>query len=70
MKTVKIWDIETGTLLHVLAAPRRPIALEFDEDVLLVATSKGYLPYGRGTSATKLFSSATDHGVTRMTRLF
>lgn len=43
MKTVKIWDIGTGTLLHVFAAPQRPIALEFDGDVLLLATSKGHL---------------------------
>jgi WD40 repeat protein/pimeloyl-ACP methyl ester carboxylesterase len=42
-KTVKVWDIETGNTLHVFAAPQRPIALEFHEDVLLVATSKGYL---------------------------
>lgn len=43
MKMVKVWDIETGQTLHVLAAPQRPIALEFDDDVLLVATSKGQL---------------------------
>lgn len=43
MKTIKIWDIESGQPLHVLAAPQRPIALEFNDDVLLVATSKGQL---------------------------
>lgn len=43
MKTVKVWDIETGVPLHVLAAPQKPIPLEFDEDVLMVATSKGHL---------------------------
>lgn len=43
MKTVKIWDIDTGQPLHVLAAPPRPIALEFDNDFLIVATSKGQL---------------------------
>lgn len=43
MRMVKVWDIETGNHLHVLDAPPRPIALEFDDDNLLVATSKGQL---------------------------
>lgn len=43
IKTVKVWHIETGSPLHVFAAPQRPIALEFREDVLLVAISKGHL---------------------------
>lgn len=43
MKTLKIWDVQTGQALYTLDAPQRPVTLDFVDQFLLVATSKGYL---------------------------
>lgn len=43
MKLIKVWDVHSGIVLHVLEAPPRPISLAFDKDVLMVASQKNYL---------------------------
>ncbi|OAG43151.1 hypothetical protein AYO21_02437 [Fonsecaea monophora] len=43
LKNVTVWNSRTGDALHRLSAPFRPIALEFDKDVLLVASRRNFL---------------------------
>ena len=43
MKTIRIWDVRSGQIIHHLAAPPRPIELSFDKNLLMVASSKNYL---------------------------
>ncbi|KAF5560596.1 nacht wd [Fusarium phyllophilum] len=38
IKTTKIWDIRTGQVVHTLVSPPRPLGMEFDGDMLLVAS--------------------------------
>jgi WD40 repeat protein len=42
-KMIKVWDLKTGTMIHELECPPRPIAMAFDGPKLLVASQKGYL---------------------------
>jgi len=42
-KMVKIWNIQSGEVVHNLKAPQRPLAMEFDEDALLVASHGNYI---------------------------
>lgn len=43
MKTVKVWDVRRDEEIHCFKAPPRPIALEFDDDSVVVASTKNYL---------------------------
>ncbi|KLU90348.1 hypothetical protein MAPG_09311 [Magnaporthiopsis poae ATCC 64411] len=43
MKSLNIWDIRAGAVLRRLASPPRPLAMVFDEDMLLVASDKNYI---------------------------
>ncbi|KAG9496700.1 hypothetical protein J7337_011481 [Fusarium musae] len=38
IKTTKIWDIRTGQVVHTLVSPPRPLGMEFDGDMLLIAS--------------------------------
>lgn len=42
-KMIKVWDLKTGTMIHELNSPPRPIAMAFDGPKLLVASQKGFL---------------------------
>ncbi|PCD29344.1 hypothetical protein AU210_011882 [Fusarium oxysporum f. sp. radicis-cucumerinum] len=37
-KTTKIWDIRTGQVVHSLVSPPRPLGMEFDGDMLVIAS--------------------------------
>ncbi|EMT65821.1 Vegetative incompatibility protein HET-E-1 [Fusarium odoratissimum] len=37
-KTTKIWDIRTGQVVHSLVSPPRPLSMEFDGDMLVIAS--------------------------------
>lgn len=43
MKTIRIWDIRSGELIHSFQAPQRSIGLAFDKNLLIAASDKNYL---------------------------
>ncbi|CDM29077.1 hypothetical protein DTO013E5_5806 [Penicillium roqueforti] len=43
MKLVKVWDFRSGQVVHSLASPLRPMGMEFDADMLLIASSNNYV---------------------------
>ncbi|KAI1110827.1 WD40-repeat-containing domain protein [Nemania sp. NC0429] len=43
MRMTKVWDIKSGEVLHSFTSPQRPVDIEFDGEVLLVASEKNYL---------------------------
>lgn len=43
MKTIRIWDIRSGEIIHSFQATQRPIGLAFDKNMLIAASSKNYL---------------------------
>ncbi len=40
---VKIWDIRSGNVVHSLASPPRPLDMDFDRNLLLIASRKNYI---------------------------
>ncbi|RBQ65882.1 hypothetical protein FVER14953_21410 [Fusarium verticillioides] len=38
IKTTKIWDIRTGQVVHTLVSPPRPLGMELDGDILIIAS--------------------------------
>ncbi|KAI1157343.1 WD40-repeat-containing domain protein [Nemania serpens] len=43
MRMTKVWDIKSGEVLHSFTSPQRPVDIEFDGGMLLVASDKNYL---------------------------
>ncbi|ORY66267.1 NACHT and WD domain protein [Pseudomassariella vexata] len=43
MRVIRVWDTRSSALIHEFEAPRRPMAVAFDDDLLLVASSKNFL---------------------------
>jgi WD40 repeat protein len=43
MKTIRVWDIRSGEIIHSFQAPQRPIGLIFEKNLLTVASHKNYL---------------------------
>lgn len=43
LRMVKVWDIRSGEVMHSLKSPSRPLAMDFDEDRLLVASHRNYI---------------------------
>lgn len=43
IKTTKVWDIRKGQVVHSLMSPPRPLGIEFDGDMLLVASRNNYI---------------------------
>jgi WD40 repeat protein len=43
VKTINIWDIRCGQIIHCFKAPQRPIYLSFDKNLLIVASERNYL---------------------------
>ncbi|OBT68035.1 hypothetical protein VE03_01456 [Pseudogymnoascus sp. 23342-1-I1] len=43
MKMVKVWDIRSGQVVYSFASPPRPLGMEFDGDILLIASHKNYV---------------------------
>jgi WD40 repeat protein len=43
IKTIKIWDIRSGKVIHCFQAPQRPLGLAFDRNLLIAASYKNYL---------------------------
>ncbi|KAK6812959.1 hypothetical protein RU639_010810 [Aspergillus parasiticus] len=55
LKTVCIWEICSGHLIHRFQAPQRPISLTFDSESLTVASAKSYLSsWDLGNNGAKL----------------
>lgn len=42
-KTVKFWNLQTGEMLHSFKSPPRPLDLQFQENLLMVASHKNYI---------------------------
>ncbi|CAF3506030.1 unnamed protein product [Fusarium graminearum] len=43
IKTTKIWDIRKGQVVDSLMSPPRPLGMEFDGDMLLIASRNNYI---------------------------
>ncbi|KAJ5781041.1 hypothetical protein N7457_006201 [Penicillium paradoxum] len=43
MKMTKVWDTQSGLLVHSLTSPPHPLGMEFDGDKLLIASRKNYV---------------------------
>jgi WD40 repeat protein len=43
MKTIRIWDIHSGEIIHSFQAPQQPMGLAFDRNLLIVPSYKNYL---------------------------
>lgn len=43
MKATKVWNIRTGEIVYNFESPQRPLAAEFDKNMLLVASHKNYI---------------------------
>lgn len=43
IKTIRVWDICSGEIMHSFQAPQRFISLAFDKSLLIAASSKNYL---------------------------
>lgn len=43
MKTIRIWDIRSGEIIHTFQATQRSIGLAFDKNLLIAASYKNYL---------------------------
>lgn len=43
MKTIRIWDIRRGEMVHSFQAPQRPICLAFDQNLLIAASHQNSL---------------------------
>ncbi|KAJ8121996.1 hypothetical protein ONZ43_g1694 [Nemania bipapillata] len=43
MRMTKVWVIKSGEVLHSFTSPQRPVDIEFDGGMLLVASDKNYL---------------------------
>jgi len=43
MKTIRIWDVRSGEIIHSFRAPQRSICLIFDQSLLIAASIKNYL---------------------------
>ncbi|KAJ5769205.1 hypothetical protein N7520_003764 [Penicillium odoratum] len=42
-RMIKIWDIRSGEVIHSFASLPRPMAMEFDDETLLVASGNNYI---------------------------
>lgn len=43
MKMIKVWDTQSGQIVHQFASPPRPLGMEIDGNVLLVASRNNYI---------------------------
>jgi WD40 repeat protein len=43
MRTIKVWDIRSGKVLHNLQSPQRPLGMAIDKNTLLVASHQNYI---------------------------
>lgn len=42
-KTINIWDIRSGQIIHCFVGPQRSVYLAFDKNLLIVASERNYL---------------------------
>ncbi|PLN84988.1 hypothetical protein BDW42DRAFT_17640 [Aspergillus taichungensis] len=43
LKSIRVWDVYSGQLLHVFASPQRTMSLIFDRNLLMAACTKNYI---------------------------
>ncbi|PGH11162.1 hypothetical protein AJ80_07264 [Polytolypa hystricis UAMH7299] len=43
MKSLRVWDIRSGDMIHSFLSPPRPTLLTFDKHILMLASCKNYL---------------------------
>lgn len=43
LKSVKVWNLRTGEMLHSFQSPPRPLDLQFQENMLMVASHRNYI---------------------------